>query len=202
MSLSIRSVLTLIAAGLLLAAGAQAQGTAAPAKAAAAQPAAAKPAPVKKPVSQSRKELRNEAKGLALATDVTETISDNQLQIANRVLTGTAQCEFNQGVTIDPVAEKPGMFRVVYKQVAYVMVPQETTTGAVRLEDKRSGVVWLQIPSKSMMMDQTAGKRLVDSCTMAEQRAAVAASVGAASSLGINADNAVKEPEALKAAKK
>jgi hypothetical protein len=189
MSNSIRSVLTLAAASLLLAAGAQAQGTAAPAKAT----ATAKPA-AKAPVSQSRKELRNEAKGLALATDVTETISDNQLQIANRVLTGNAQCEFNQGVMVEPVADKPGLFRVTYKQVAYVMSPQETTTGAVKLEDKRQGVIWLQIPTKSMLMDQNAGKRLVDSCTQAEQRAALAAVAGAASSLGINADSGARKP--------
>lgn len=182
MSTHLRPAVSLIAAGLLLAGAAQAQ-TAAP-----AAPATAKPAVVKKPVSQSRTELRNEAKGLALATDVTETISDNQLQIANRVLTGNAQCEQNQGVNIEPVADKPGLFRVTFKQVAYVMVPYETTTGAVRLEDKKSGVVWLQIPSKSMLMDQSAGKRLVDSCTLAEQRAAMAAVTGAASSLGINAE--------------
>jgi hypothetical protein len=188
----IRPMLSLMTASLLLAVGAHAQ-TAAPA-------APANPGAGKKPVSQSRVELRNEAKGLALATDVSETISDNQMQIANRVLTGTAQCEFNQGVTIEPVAAKPGVFRVTFKQVAYLMVPYETTTGAVRLEDKKSGVVWLQIPSKSMMMDQTAGKRMVDSCTMAEQRAAMAASVGAASTLGITADNSVKVPEAIKAA--
>ena len=177
MSTHLRPAVSLIAAGLLLAGAAHAQ-TAAPAK----------PTVAKKPVSQSRSELRNEAKGLALATDVTETISDNQLQIANRVLTGNAQCELNQGVNIEPVAEKPGLFRVTFKQVAYLMVPYETTTGAVRLEDKKSGVVWLQIPSKSMLMDQSAGKRLVDSCTLAEQRAAMAAVTGAASSLGINAE--------------
>lgn len=190
----LRPAVSLIAAGLLLAGAAHAQ-TAAPA-AAVAKPAAApaKPAVVKKPVSQSRSELRNEAKGLALATDVTETISDTQLQIANRVLTGNAQCEFNQGVNVEPVTDKPGLFRVTYKQVAYVMVPYETTTGAVRLEDKKTGVVWLQIPSKSMLMDQTAGKRLVDSCTLAEQRAAMAAVTGAASSLGINADSGAKKP--------
>jgi hypothetical protein len=180
MSTHLRPAVSLIAAGLLLAGAAHAQ-TAAPV-------ASAKPAVVKKAVSQSRTELRNEAKGLALATDVTETISDTQLQIANRVLTGTAQCEFNQGVTVEPVADKPGLFRVTYKQVAYVMVPYETTTGAVRLEDKKSGVVWLQIPTKSMLMDQSAGKRLVDSCTQSEQRAALAAVSGAASSLGINAE--------------
>ena len=181
MSTHLRPAVSLIAAGLLLAGAAHAQtaAPAAPVKATAA---------VKKPVSQSRTELRNEAKGLALATDVTETISETQIQLASRVLTGTAQCEFNQGVNVEAVADKPGLFRVTYKQVAYVMVPYETTTGAVRLEDKKSGVVWLQIPTKSMLMDQAAGKRLVDSCTQSEQRAALAAVAGAASSLGINAE--------------
>lgn len=135
---------------------------------------AAKPA--KKPAaSQSRKELRSEAKGLALATDVTETISANQLEIANRVLTGSAQCEFNQSVRVMPVEAKPGHFQVSFNNANYLMTPQETTTGAVRLEDKRNGIVWLQIPSKSMMMNQKIGQRMVDGCQHAEQRAATQA---------------------------
>lgn len=65
--------LSLLVAGLMTTGGAAlAQAQTAP---------AAKPAPAKKPVSQSRKELKSEAKGLALATEVTETISDNQLEI-------------------------------------------------------------------------------------------------------------------------
>lgn len=170
--------LPLLIAGLVTTGGAalaqtQTQTAAKPA-------AAAKPAPAKKPVSQSRKELKSEAKGLALATEVTETISDNQLAISNRVLTGTAQCEFNQTVSVTPVQNKPGHFEVVFNKAAYVMTPQETTTGAVRLEDKRSGVVWLQIPVKSMMMNQKIGQRMVDGCTLAEQRAAVSAVTAAA----------------------
>lgn len=161
---------SLFAAGTL----ASAQTTTAPAAAAIAKPAA------KKPVPQSRKELKSEAKGLALATEVTETISDNQLQIANRVLTGTAQCEFNQTVKVDPMQDKPGHFKVAFNKASYTMVPQETTTGAVRLEDKKNGIVWLQIPSKSMMMNQKIGQRMVDGCTLAEQRAAVDAVKAAA----------------------
>lgn len=141
---------------------------------------AAKPAAKKPAASQSRKELRNEAKGLALATDVTETISDNQMQIANRVLTGAAQCEFNQTVKVEPIDSKPGHFQVAFNNASYVMTPQETTTGAVRLEDKRNGIVWLQIPSKSMMMNQKAGQRMVDGCQHAEQRAATKAVSAAA----------------------
>lgn len=131
--------------------------------------------PAKKPASASRKALKSEAKGLALATDVTENISAGQLEVANRVLTGKADCEFNQKVDVEPIAGKPGAFNVSFKNAHYVMVPEETTTGAVRLEDKKNGIVWIQIPSKSMMMNAKAGQRMVDGCMHAEQRAAVAA---------------------------
>lgn len=136
----------------------------------AAKSAEAKPA-VKKPVSQSRKDLKSEAKGLALATEVTENISANQLEIAKRVYVGKADCELNQHVTVASLDNKPGVFRVSFKNASYLMVPEETTTGAVRLEDKKNGIIWIQIPSKSMMMNSKVGQRMVDSCKHAEQRA-------------------------------
>ena len=51
------------------------------------------------------------------------------------------------------------------------MVPESTPTGAVRLEDKKAGVVWLQIANKSMLMNAKVGQRMVDACQHAEQRA-------------------------------
>lgn len=159
-------------------------GTATPTSAAKAKPIA--PSISSKPtataVSASRKALASQAKGLALATEVTETISAGQLEISNRVLTGAAQCEFNQTVDVDRVVDNPGYFRVRFKRGSYLMTPEETSTGAVRLVDRKQQVVWLQIPAKSMMMDQAAGRRMVDSCQHAEQRAAVEASTGAAQS--------------------
>jgi hypothetical protein len=145
-----------------------------------AHPATPKKPATKKPVSKSRQELQSQAAGLALATDVTETINENQMQIASRVLTGTAQCEFDQTVSVDAMQDKPGFFRVAFNKASYVMTPQETTTGAVRLEDRHNGIVWLQIPAKSMMMNQKIGQRMVDGCTHAEQRAATAAVEAAA----------------------
>jgi hypothetical protein len=53
-------------------------------------------------------------------------------------------------------------------------VPEETTTGAVRLEDRRAGIVWLQIPAKSMLMNAKIGQRMADGCLHAEQRATAA----------------------------
>ena len=128
----------------------------------------------------SRKQLKSEAAGLALATETAQAINQNQLGIAARVLTGKAECEFDQSVDVQPLDGKPGLFKVGYKNASYTMVPEETTTGAVRLEDKKAGVMWLQIPSKSMLMNSKIGQRMVDSCMHAEQRAAVSASKAAA----------------------
>jgi hypothetical protein len=137
---------------------------------------ATKPAP--KPATP-REELKSEAKGLALGTETAEAISAVQLDIAARVLTGKADCEYNQNVDVDALDGKPGLFKVRFKGVNYTMVPEETTTGAVRLVEHKTGVVWLQIPAKSMLLDARGGHRLVDRCTLAEQRAAVQASEAA-----------------------
>ena len=122
----------------------------------------------------------DKAKGMALATETAQRISEAQLQIADRVLTGDATCEFNQTVSVQPVANKPGHFHLTYKKTVYTLVPEETTTGALRLEDKKAGIVWLQIPSKSMLMNARIGQRMLDGCMHAEQRAATAAVEGAA----------------------
>ena len=149
--------------------------------AAKAKPAAAKPTPKASPkAATSRDQLRNQAKGLALASEVTEQISEGQMQAAGRVMTGDIDCEFDQKVTLKAVDGQPGHFHLGFRKVTYRMVPQETTTGAVRLEDKKAGVVWLQIPAKSMLMNAKIGQRMVDACLHADQRAAIEASAAAA----------------------
>ncbi len=135
----------------------------------------------------SREVLSNQAKGLALATDTTETIDANRLGVAARVLTGKADCEFNLSVDVNALPDKPGYFQVRFKNASYLMVPEETTTGAVKLQERRSGVIWLQIPTKSMLLDEREGRRLVDACTLAEQRAAVNAATAAAGSMATSA---------------
>lgn len=158
--------LTLTAALLLATAAVTAQTT--PARPAASAKAPAKPA-------TPRQQLKSEARGLALASQTVEEISQAQLEVAARVLTGTADCEFNQHISVTAIDGQPGHFLVGHKGLRYRMTPRETSTGAVRLEDKAAGVVWLQIPAKSMLMNARIGQRLVDSCQHAEQRVAMAA---------------------------
>lgn len=93
-----------------------------------------------------------------------------QLDVASRVLTGEIPCELGQSVRIMPVDGKPGYFAIVFRKTTYTLVPHETTTGAVRLEDRKAGVVWIQIPAKSMLLNLKLGQRMADNCQHNEQR--------------------------------
>jgi hypothetical protein len=91
------------------------------------------------------------------------------------VITGEADCEFKQKVSVRPDLSQPGHFLVSFGKQTFHMTPEETTTGAVRLLDKKQDVVWIQIPVKSMLLNRKVQQRMVDACQHGEQRAAVEA---------------------------
>ncbi|HEY6135773.1 MAG TPA: hypothetical protein VIW70_17495, partial [Rubrivivax sp.] len=87
----------------------------------------------------------------ALASDI--ILSPAQLEAAARVFTGSVDCDHGQKISLEPIPGTAGHFKLTHKKFTYTLVPQETTTGAVRLEDPKNGIVWLQIPAKSMLMN-------------------------------------------------
>ena len=98
-------------------------------------------------------------------------LSAEQLSTADRVLLGQSRCEFNQSVNVAAVPGQKGWFNVEFKGKSYLMAPEHTTTGAVRLEDKKAGMMWLQIANKSMLMNSKIGQRMVDNCVHPGQKA-------------------------------
>ena len=105
-----------------------------------------------------------------------DSLNPGQLTMADRVLTGVADCEFKQKVDVEKIEGHSGNFKVSFDHKVYIMVPEETTTGAIRLVDTAGAVVWIQIPMKSMLMNQKEHHRLVDNCQEDEQRIAVQSS--------------------------
>lgn len=96
-------------------------------------------------------------------------LSAEQIATAERVLTGHIDCEMNQSVDLLP-GDKPGYIKLVHKKKTYVLAPEATQSGAVRLENKKLGIVWIQIANKSMLMNSKAGQRMVDGCVHDKQR--------------------------------
>ena len=84
--------------------------------------------------------------------------------MAERVQVGSVPCELGTVVHLVADTKYPGYFNVQVKSLKYRMFPVETSTGAIRLEDKKAGAVWLQLANKSMLMNHKLGQRLADEC--------------------------------------
>ena len=112
------------------------------------------------------------APGVASAVAQDQAASDpisQDLAIAQQIHQGLLPCEMGASVRVEAVADRPGYFNVQGKGFSYRMYPVRTSTGALRLEDKKAGAVWLQLANKSMLMDQNKGRRMADDCTHPEQ---------------------------------
>ena len=117
---------------------------------------------------QKKEISRRAAKAVESVTPVSDetniTLSEEDLAVAQRVLTGTVKCELGANVTVTADAKRTGFFNVSTKGLSYRMHPVESRTGAIRLEDPKAGAMWLQISNKSMLLNQKQGLRIADEC--------------------------------------
>lgn len=112
------------------------------------------------------------ATDLAAPAPMPQSASDpmsHDLAIARQIHQGLMPCEMGASVRVEADAAAPGYFHVQGKGFRYRMYPVRTSTGALRLEDKKAGAVWLQLANKSMLMDQKKGRRMADDCAHPEQ---------------------------------
>ncbi len=89
--------------------------------------------------------------------------------VAPRVYEGDADCDLKERVSVRAVLNEPGIYEVRHRKARYRMLVEPTHTGAVKLRDARAGVVWLQIPSTSMLLNDKIGQRVASNCLSAEQ---------------------------------
>lgn len=94
-----------------------------------------------------------------------------EILIAQQIHQGQLPCELGATVRIEADPSQAGAFHVQGKGFKYRMFPVQTSTGTLRLEDKKAGAVWLQLANKSMLMDQKRGRRIVDDCVHPDQLA-------------------------------
>jgi hypothetical protein len=153
---------------------AQAAGAAKPAVKSAAKPAA-KPA-AKKPAATAPAAAAGLATGAAAGAVVASTAAPaappamtEQQTLAQWVQQGSFPCDEGKTVSIK-ASGSDGSFNLNVAGRSYAMIPRPTTTGAVRLEDRKGAIVWLQLGNKSMLMDQGAGRRIADGCVSAQQK--------------------------------
>ena len=115
------------------------------------------------------------AKKAAPAPATLPAADADQLAAADRTLLGEYQCEFSQSIDVSMNPKSNGYVDVKHQKQVWTMKPVLSSTGALRLEDVKGQTLLLQIANKSMLMDQKAGRRVVDGCVHEKQKAAALA---------------------------
>jgi hypothetical protein len=98
-------------------------------------------------------------------------LTPDQLAIAQHIHLGRIPCEMGNFLHMSADAAAPGYFSLQTRTHRYHMVPVVTSTGAIRLEDAKTGAVLLQLANKSMLMNTKLGQRLADECMSPAQLA-------------------------------
>lgn len=80
------------------------------------------------------------------------------------LITGDFYCELGNRVGL--VTDTDGNVVMIWKGRSYPLAAVTTTTGAVRYENKDSGLVWIQIPSKSILLNAKQGQQLANECKL------------------------------------
>ena len=85
--------------------------------------------------------------------------------------TADLMCERAQPVFVGGDVVSDNVIELVWRGRSYRMQRVGTTTGAQRFEDPVSRLIWISIPSKSMLLDGGKGEPIVSDCKMASGRA-------------------------------
>ncbi len=96
-------------------------------------------------------------------------------EVAGPTATGTPQMQFalgsgiyrcENGVRVDVQRDTPmpGMLGLVWKGSSYRMQRNASSSGLPRFEDVASGLVWIDLPWKSVLLDGRSGRPLASDC--------------------------------------
>ena len=82
-------------------------------------------------------------------------------------------CELGNKVTVYHNVKDEKSIAVRWKKRLHRLMRVGTTTGAVRFENPNFGLIWIGIPSKSMLLDSRLNRQLANECKNADQEKAV-----------------------------
>lgn len=123
----------------------------------------------KKPVKKSTKKTVEEKAAPAAAAANPE--DDEDLGEAN--IEGSAvthfNCELGNKITTYSNVSDDKYMAIRWKDKLHRLRRIGTSTGANRFENRKAGLVWINIPSKAMLLDSRKGQQLANECRDPEQ---------------------------------
>jgi membrane-bound inhibitor of C-type lysozyme len=84
-------------------------------------------------------------------------------------VTAEYACELNNKVTIYTNEKDSGHIALRWKNRLHRLERVGTTTGALRFENTKFGLIWIGIPSKGILLDSKLNRQLANECKNAQQ---------------------------------
>lgn len=81
-----------------------------------------------------------------------------------RMGAGIYRCELNRQVHVRHVSHDRRSAVLTWNRRDYLLQAVSTQTGAMRFEDKVSGLAWISIVGKSVLLDTRTGQQLANDC--------------------------------------
>lgn len=77
---------------------------------------------------------------------------------------GVYRCDLNRLVDVRQISSDRQSAVLYWDRRVYTLQAVATETGALRYEDKTSGLTWITITGKSMLLDTRQGRQLANDC--------------------------------------
>jgi hypothetical protein len=87
----------------------------------------------------------------------------------NASIVNNYKCELNDSLILYTNQHDDKRAALRWKNKLYGLMRVATTTGANRFENKKAGLVWIDIPSKGMLFDSKRGVQLANECKTARK---------------------------------
>jgi len=81
-----------------------------------------------------------------------------------RMAPGVYRCELNRQVHVRHISYDQRSAILTWNRRDYQLQAVATQSGAMRFEDKLSGLAWISIVDKSLLLDTRTGKQLANDC--------------------------------------
>ena len=99
---------------------------------------------------------------------VAATIDEPEPDITDTKVTDYA-CELGNAITIYTNEKDDAHIALRWKKRLHRLERVGTTTGALRFENTKFGLIWIGIPSKGILLDSKLNRQLANECKNAEQ---------------------------------
>jgi hypothetical protein len=116
------------------------------------------------------KEQAKSKKARKAKAEAKQEVADDEAEpdITDTVVADYA-CELNNKVTIYTNEKDNGHIALRWKNRLHRLDRVGTTTGALRFENTKFGLIWIGIPSKGILLDSKLNRQLANECKNAEQ---------------------------------